>query len=281
MRAPDDLPRRPRRSERSNRGRITLIVGLVVIFVLLTSLRGMARFYTDYLWYDSLDQTGVWRGVLGAKIVLALLFIAIFFLLAWGNLLIADRLAPPYRLSGPEDELLERYHDLVSERTGWVRSIVAGVLALIAGTGVSAEWRSWILFTNGGDFGVTDEQFGRDVGFYVFKLPFLSFLVDWAFASVVIILIVSAVAHYLNGGVRMQSTVQRVTPQVKAHLSVLLGLLAAIKAVGYWLQRYELTLSTRGTVDGATYTDANVELRAIYLLIVIALFAFALFIANI
>ena len=70
MRAPDDLPRRPRRSERSNRGRITLIVGLVVIFVLLTSLRGMARFYTDYLWYDSLDQTGVWRGVLGAKIVL-------------------------------------------------------------------------------------------------------------------------------------------------------------------------------------------------------------------
>ena len=50
------------------------------------------------------------------------------------------------------------------------------------------------------------------------------------------------------------------TPQVKAHLSVLLGLLALVKAAGYWLQRYELTLSTRGVVDGASYTDVKAQL---------------------
>ena len=281
MRAPDDLPRRPRRSERSNRGRITLIVVLVLAFVLLTSVRGIARFYTDYLWYDSLEQTGVWRGVLGAKVVLALLFIAVFFLLAWGNLLIADRLAPPYRLSGPEDELLERYHDLVSERTGWVRSVVAGVLALIAGSGVSAEWRSWILFTNGGDFGQRDAQFGRDVGFYVFKLPFLSFVVDWLFASLLIVLIVTTVAHYLNGGIRVQPPSPRVSPQVKAHLSVLLAALAVVKAADYWLQRFELTGSSRGVVDGALYTDVNAQLPALNLLVLISLAAAVLFVANI
>ena len=78
MRAPDDLPRRRRRSGRgARRGRTVLIVAVVAAFVLLTSLRGIARFYTDYLWFDSLDQTGVWRGVLGAKVVLALLFIAV------------------------------------------------------------------------------------------------------------------------------------------------------------------------------------------------------------
>ena len=138
-----------------------LIVAVVAAFVLLTSLRGIARFYTDYLWFDSLDQTGVWRGVLGAKVVLALLFIAVFFALAWANLFIADRLAPPYRVAGPEDELLERYHDLVAERTGWVRTIVAGLLAIIAGSGVSAEWNSWILFLHGGDFGVEDPSSAR------------------------------------------------------------------------------------------------------------------------
>ncbi|MDD9370894.1 MAG: UPF0182 family protein, partial [Acidimicrobiales bacterium] len=241
----------------------------------------MARFYTDYLWYDSLGQTGVWRGVLGAKVVLALLFIAIFFAIAWGNLLIADRLAPPYRLSGPEDELLERYHDLVSERTGWVRTIVAGLLALIAGSGVSAEWRSWILFTNGGDFGVSDAQFGRDVGFYVFKLPFLSFVVDWMFASLLIVLIVTTVAHYLNGGIRVQPPSPRVSPQVKAHLSVLLAALALVKAVDYWLQRFELTGSSRGVVDGALYTDVNAQLPALSLLVLISLAAAVLFVANI
>jgi uncharacterized membrane protein (UPF0182 family) len=256
-------------------------VAVVAAFVLLTSLRGIARFYTDYLWYDSLEQSGVWRGVLGAKVVLALLFIAAFFLLAWANLVIADRVAPPYRPSGPEDELLERYHDLVSERIGWVRAIVAGVLALIAGSGVSAEWNSWILFTNGGDFGVTDAQFGRDVGFYVFRLPFLSFVIDWLFASLLIVLIITTVAHYLNGGIRVQPPSPRVSPQVKAHLSVLLAALALVKAGDYWLQRFELTGSSRGVVDGATYADVNAQLPALNLLVLISLAAAVLFIANI
>ena len=281
MRAPDDLPRRPRAAGRSRRGRTTLIVAVVAIIVLLTSLRGIARFYTDFLWYDSLDQSGVWRGVLGAKVVLALLFIAVFFLLAWANLFIADRIAPPFRVAGPEDELLERYHDLVSERAGWVRIVVAGLLALIAGSGVSAEWNSWILFTNGGNFGIDDPQFGRDVGFYVFKLPFLSFVVDWLFASLLIVLIVTIVAHYLNGGIRVQPPSPRVTPQVKAHLSVLLAALAIVKAVDYWLQRFELTVSGRGVVDGATYTDVNAQLPALNLLVLISVAAAILFVANI
>ncbi len=281
MRAPDDLPRRPRGATRSRRGRTTLIVAVVAVIVLLTSLRGIARFYTDFLWYDSLEQSGVWRGVLGAKVVLALLFIAVFFLLAWANLFIADRVAPPFRVAGPEDELLERYHDLVSERAGWVRIVIAGLLALIAGSGVSAEWNSWILFTNGGDFGLDDPQFGRDVGFYVFKLPFLSFVVDWLFASLLIVLIVTIVAHYLNGGIRVQPPSPRVTPQVKAHLSVLLAALAIVKAVDYWLQRFELTVSSRGVVDGATYTDVNAQLPALNLLVLISVAAAILFVANI
>ena len=282
MRAPDDLPRRRRRSGRgARRGRTVLIVAVVAAFVLLTSLRGIARFYTDYLWFDSLDQTGVWRGVLGAKVVLALLFIAVFFALAWANLFIADRLAPPYRVGGPEDELLERYHDLVSGRTGWVRTIVALVLALIAGSGVSAEWNSWLLFLHGGDFGVEDPQFGQDVGFYVFRLPFLGFVVDWLFASLLIVLIVTTVAHYLNGGIRVQPPGPRVTPQVKAHLSLLLAALALVKCADYWLQRFELTGSSRGVVDGAGYTDVHAQLPALNLLVLISLAAAVLFVANI
>ncbi|HET6954718.1 MAG TPA: UPF0182 family protein [Acidimicrobiales bacterium] len=258
-----------------------LVAAVVLAFVLLTSLRGIASFYTDYLWFDSLDQGGVFRGILGAKVVLAIIFIALFFVLAWVNLLIADRTAPPYRLSGPEDELLERYHDLVSERSGWVRTIVAGLLAIIAGSGVSAEWNSWLLFTNGGDFGVTDEQFHQDIGFYVFKLPFLSFVVDWLFASLLIILILVTVAHYLNGGIRVQPPAPRVSAQVKAHLSVLLAALALIKAADYWLQRFELTVSSRGVVDGATYTDVKAQLPALNLLVLISLAAAVLFVANI
>jgi uncharacterized membrane protein (UPF0182 family) len=258
-----------------------LVLLAVALFILLTSLRGIAGFYTDLLWFDSLGFKSVFTGVLGAKASLTVLFSVLFFVLLWVNLFIGDRLAPRFRPAGPEEEVIERYHELIGHRTGLVRAAVSLVFALIAGAGVGGQWNSWILFTHAHDFGTKDAQFKTDVGFYVFKLPFLSFLVDWAFASIVIVLIVVAVAHYLNGGIRLQGAAQRVTPQVKAHLSVLLGLLAVIKAAGYWLQRYELTFSHRGTVDGATYTDVKAQLPAINLLILISVAAVALFIVNI
>jgi uncharacterized protein len=279
MRAPSDLPRRAPRTP--GRGRVFLVLGVVALLFLITSLRGIAGFYTDFLWFDSLGQASVWRGILGARVGLAVIFTVVFFALLWVNLLIADRLAPPFRPAGPEEEFVQRYQELFGGRTGLVRAVVAGVLALIAGVGVSQEWQSWLLFVNGGDFGATDPQFGTDIGFYVFQLPFLSFLVGWLFAAVLIVLVVTSVAHYLNGGIRVASTRERVTPQVKAHLSVLLGLLALIKAGGYWLQRYELTVSTRGTVDGATYTDVNAQLPAIELLMLISFASVVLFIVNI
>ena len=281
MRAPQDMPRRGRRRRLSGRGRTVLIVALVALFLLVTSLSGIASVYTDYLWFDSLDLNSVWRTILGAQIALAVIFIGLFFVLMLLNLVLADRLAPRFRPSGPEEELLERYHDVVDRRAGAVRVIVSLVLAVIAGAGASSQWNDWILFTNRVDFGIKDPLFNTDVGFYVFQLPFLTFVVSWLFAALLIVLIVTAVAHYLNGGIRLQTQGERVTPQVKAHLSVLLGVLALVKAADYWLQRYELTLSTRGTVDGATYTDVNAQLPAIYLLLMVALLSFVLFILNI
>ncbi len=265
----------------SRRGRVLLVLVLVGLFLLITSLRGIAGFYTDYLWYESLGKESVFRTVLGAKVSLAVIFIGLFFVLLLVNLVIADRLAPRFRPAGPEEELLQRYHDIVDRRAGWVRAGVSLLFAIIAGAGVSSQWNEWILFTHRVDFGTHDPQFNTDIGFYVFQLPFLSFVVSWLFAAFVIILIVTAVAHYLNGGIRVQAPGPRVTPQVKAHLSVLLGVLALVKAADYWLQRYELNFSTRGAVNGATYTDVNAQLPAIYLLLMIALLSFGLFIANI
>src|SRR3954465_8223060 len=285
MRAGDDMPRRGRRSStgqrRSGRGRVLLIVAAVGLFILITTVRSIASFYTDYLWFQSIGQTGVWRGVLGTKLMLAVVFITAFFALLWGNLFIADRIAPKFRPAGPEEEMIERYHELVGRRTGLVRIVVALLFAIIAGAGASGQWQEWLLFRNYVPFHIQDPQFHKDVGFYVFQLPFLQFLVGWFFAAFVIVLIVSAVAHYLNGGIRVQTPFQRVTPQVKAHLSVLLAVIALVKAAGYYLQQYSLSVSTRGTVDGPTYTDVHTQLPAIRLLMVISLFSVVLFLYNI
>jgi uncharacterized protein len=276
MRVPTTERRRPR-----FRVRGWVIAAAVVVVVLVFSLRGLAGFYTDYLWFDSIEQGDTWRGLLSARIIPALGFTVVFFVLMLVSLIIADRLAPKYRSMGPEDELVERYQQAVAPYTGRIRVGVALFFALIAGAGVSSQWRQWILFTNRVDFGIEDPQFHRDVGFYVFQLPFLRFVADWLFAGLVIVLLVTAAAHYLNGGIRFQSPFQRVTPQVKAHLSVILATMALVKTGQYYLARFELNFSGRGVVDGASYTDVKAQLPALNLLIVISIAAALLFIWNI
>jgi uncharacterized protein len=258
-----------------------LIVAAGVLVVLLLSLRGLARFYTDYLWFKDVGFSHTWRALLSAKAVPALIFSAVFFVVMLVNLIVTDRIAPRYRGTGPEDEIIERYRGYVAPYAGRVRVLVAAFFSLIMGSGVAAQWQSWILFSNSTSFGIKDPQFHKDISFYVFRLPFLQFAAGWTFAALLVMLIVCGVFHYLNGGIRLQSPFQRVTPQVKVHLSVLLGLMALTKTYQYYLAQFALTRSRRGFVDGATYTDVHAHLPALRLLIVISIAAAGLFIVNI
>jgi uncharacterized membrane protein (UPF0182 family) len=268
-------------SRRPGRGRVIGFIVVVALILLLASMRGLFGLYTDYLWYDDIGRTGEWTTVLTARIVLSVVFIAVFFVLAWINLVIADRIAPALRPPGPEEELLARWHETVGRRTGLVRFAIAGFFALVAGGGAASQWNEWILFTNSVDFGTTDPVFNRDVAFYVFRLPFLNFVVSWFFAAFIIIGIITAIWHYINGGIRIQTVDRRSTPQVKAHLSIILAFLALFKAADYYLQRFDLLTSNQGFARGAFYTDINASLPAIQLLLLISLFSVGLLVANI
>ena len=198
------------------------------------------------------------------------------------SLTIADRIAPRFRPVGPEDELVQRYREAVGPHAAKVRIAVAAVFALFAGVGTRAQWNNWILFRDGVSFGTKDPQFHKDIGFYVFQLPFIKFLIDWLFVAIVITAVVTVVFHYLNGGIRVQSPVQRVTPQVKAHISVLLGAPGAgqgASATGSSATSWSCRPSTWSTAPPTPTSTPSCRPRA--LLIVIAVIAAGLFIYNI
>jgi uncharacterized protein len=271
-------PRPPGR--RLSRGRIVLAVALAAAVLALLSARSVAGFYTDYLWFDSVGFTGVWRGLLWAKVGLVVLFIALAFGIVWVNLFIADRLGPRVRPPGPEEQALEPVNVFFERRPLLARLVIALLPALFVGGGVSGHWRDWILFRNRVDFGMADPQFGRDIGFYVFQLPFVSFVIDWFFGALVVATVVALLNHYRNGGIRLQVPGRFVAPAVRGHVSVLLAIMALLRAVSYYFDRFELTFSSRGVVDGATYTDVHANLPALNLLIAIAVLAAGLFIVN-
>ena len=279
MRSPQDVA--PRVPSARRRGRWWLLGAVIILIVLLASLRSLATLYTDRLWFSSVQLTSVWDTLLGVKLGLFASFGGLFFVLLWVNLIVSDRISSSVIATDPEDELVRRYQRMVRPYANRIYAGVSVIVALIAAAGAIGEWQNWILFTHGQSFGVKDPQFHMDASFYVFKLPFLEFLVNWLIVSLIVVLVFTAVFHYLNGGIRTQRARPRVRPVVKAHLSVLLALIALAKAAGYVLAKYQLVTSTNGFVEGAGYTDVHARIPALELLFWISLAAAAVLVWNI
>jgi uncharacterized protein len=266
------------------RARRRWILGAVAaIFVLLVLLSALSGLYVDLLWFREVHFAGVFWKVIWSKILLGVIFGVLFFVLLLANLIIARRLTPKFRPFSPEQELMDRYRAAFEPYARWLIPLAAAVIAIFVGLAASAQWQTFLLYRSVGgvSFHTLDPVFHRDPAFYIFRLPFLKFVQGWLFSALVGILVIVGVAHYLSGGIRVQTAGEKVTPQVKAHLSVLLGLIVLVKAWGYYLGKFNLLYSPRGVVTGASYTDIHAELPALKLLVIIAIICAALFLANI
>lgn len=241
------------------------------------------RLYTDSLWFADLGYSVVFSTLLWTKLAMTAIFGVMFFAIIYTNIWIAKRLAPPAtaRYSGIGDELRERFSILA--RRGLNILIIVGsiVISLIFGLQAAAHAIDWLKFANAVPFGVNDPIFSRDIGFYIFKLPFISYLYGWFFAAVLISGIAAALLHYANQGIDFVANSPRFSPGVKAHLAILISILFFLKAFGYWLARFNL-VNTPGTLFyGAGYTDATARLLAYSILIAVTVIGGILVLVNI
>jgi uncharacterized membrane protein (UPF0182 family) len=260
-----------------------LAVGLVILVGIVLS--GLSGFYVDLLWFREVGFSGVFWSVFWSKVILGLIFAVFFFVLLAANLFMVRRLSPRYRPFSPEQEVIDRYRVAFDPYARLLVPAFSALIALLVGIAASAQWESFIVWRSAGSVGFgpdfLDPVFGRDPGFYVFILPFHKWVQGWLFSAFVGVTVITAAAHYLTGGIRLQTVGEKVTPQVKAHLSVLLGVIVLIKAWGYYLGRFDLLVSSRGVVTGASYTDVHAQLPALTVLVFIAIACSILFVANI
>ena len=144
-------------------------------------------------------------GVLRAKVTLFAVFFAGCSSCSPAlNLLIADRLAPATFPANIHPSV-ERFHEFFGHRLRLLRLVVAGVLGdALRPAGDVGHWQDWLMFRNAESFGITDPQFHDDVGFYVFQLPFLTFVLDWLFVALIVMLLLTVATHVLNGGDRVR-----------------------------------------------------------------------------
>ncbi len=280
MRSPTDVPPRPRRLGRLSR-RFWIGLLIAVVFIGFLSLRSLAVLWTDQMWFSSVGLGSVFTTLFALKVGLAVVFGVIFFGLLWGNLLLADRFGARDLTFEPEDEIVRRFQNAVRPRAARIYALVAAVMGIVAGLNATGEWQKYLLFVHRQPFHIVDPLFHKDISFYIFTLPFLEFIVTWLLVALVVVLVVTAGFHYLNGGIRAVRVSPRVDPRVKAHLSVIGAAIALLKAVGYVFAKWELVNSTNGYVAGAGYTDVHARMPALTILFYLSLAATAILLANV
>ncbi|MEU4803030.1 UPF0182 family protein [Actinosynnema sp. NPDC023587] len=275
-RPPVGLPRLSRRS------RILLIVGAVVLVGLITGSRLLGT-YVNWLWFGEVRYRSVYGTELATRFGL---FFAVGLLvggLVAINLILAYRSRPVFvPVSGPDDPVA-RYRSVVTRRMKLFAIGLPVVVGVIAGGSAQGDWQKIQLFLNATMFNQTDAEFGHDIGFYAFQLPFYTWLLSWLFIATAVSFVGAVVAHYLFGGIRLAGRGGQFSGPARTHLSVVAGVFVLLKAVAYFFDRYQLLFSDRNDkFTGATYTDLNAVLPAKLILLCIAVFcAIAFFVGAV
>jgi hypothetical protein len=265
--------------------RIGIIIGIVVLLMAVSG--GIAEFYTDVLWFDDLGQASVFWTRFTAEWTTGLVAFVVALVVVFVNLLIAKKMAPRTILTAIDDVayrfemLVQPLRTLIDRYATAGIALAAAAVAVLMALGIAGQWSVFRLALEAIPFGKVDPQFGRDLSFFFFTVPALRAAAGWLTGLLVLTLLLTAAVHVLTGAIRPWARLKGFDPHVKAHLSVLAGLLVLLQAFNYWLDIFELDFSPRGTVTGASYTDIHAQLPAYTILIGIAILVGVALIVNV
>jgi uncharacterized membrane protein (UPF0182 family) len=249
-----------------------ILAGALTLFIIINVGKG---FYTEWLWFDSVEYGSVYTTILKTKVLIFFSAAVLFFILFLGNLMLATRLTPrseariwPWALVRPLEKILKI-------------TIITGValLSLIFGLSAQGNWEIVLRFFHGQPFGVTDPIFNREVGFYVFSLPFFYLIRGWLLGALIITLLGTAAAYVFSYAVQPRKF--QLERPVLAHIGGLLIAILGLFAWGYRLGIWELVFSRRGVIFGASYADINARLPAQWILLVVVLALIGLVILSV
>ncbi len=238
---------------------IVTVVAVVVLAVIAS------RVWVDVLWFQSIGFTTVFTTTLGARVLLFAVGAVVVGGSVGLSLALAYRARPVYAPVSPEQASLDHYREQIEPLRRLATIVLPLAVGLIAGATTSGRWQVFLMWRARTPFGRKDPQFGIDIGFFVFTMPFLRLVLGVLTAAVVLSAVAAFVVHYLYGGLRLQGDQQRTTMAARVHLSVLIGLFLLLRGAGYWLDRYDLTTASHSLArdfTGMTYTDVNAVLPA-------------------
>ena len=246
------------------------VVVLLLAFLVLGLIAQAVPFYTDWLWFQEVGYTQVFTGILALRGALFLVMALGVLVFLYANLSFAARTAAPDVIWELEDQLGLPGRVVIEPLIRRFLPIVLALIALAAGLRATVHWQILLAYLKGGSFDLVDPLFGRDLSFFVFVLPLWRLVHGWAFTLVTATIALTLVVYVLQRSLVLTTRGPRLAAGARTHLLGLAALGLALRAVGFWLDRFELVYSPRGVVFGAAYTDIYGSLPMLGALAVLA-----------
>jgi uncharacterized membrane protein (UPF0182 family) len=238
--------------------------GVILFVIILAALAGSSqviRLITDWFWFQEVGYQNVFLTTILAKLKMAVLFGTGFFIIFFINLLLAIRLSSRIFVIERNDTIQMPTWD-ISNHTFHIFALAVSIfLTLFFTINGTSQWESALLFFNAVPFGITDPLFQKDVGFYIFQLPFLKYIYGWFKISVLFIIIATGSIYFIRRAfLFIPPRTWQIAPVARTHLSILVAILFFWGAFGIWLELNEILFVKRGVVFGPGYTDVTTQL---------------------
>ena len=270
--------------------KIKLLIGCGLLILLL--LVSIVSIYPDWLWFKNLGFSPVFWTMLSARFGFGFVVWSFLILIIAINLYIAKRLSPG---ASPGTHVKDEggFASQVGLSPNTLNLLFLAfilIASFVIASKASDKWNMVLRYLYWQPFGSTDPIFSRDIGFYVFALPFYAFIRSGLLILFVLAGGLTIIWYLKNGALQVIGEIVQVegkppslpkvtvAPTVKKHLIFLGGIIVLLLAWGYQLKIYGLLYSTLGPAFGASYTDVHIKIWAFRLLIFVSLaFAVLLF----
>ena len=252
-------------------------IALIVLVVIGAILLGASDLYTDVLWFDQLGYLSILSTQIFSQALLFTASAITFALITGISLGLAYRFRPVYIRFPDESSPFEQYRQLLEQLRKVVMIGVPIVLGVLAGLAVAPSWGIVQTYLNRTPFGETDPQFGLDISFYIFELPFYTGLVGFVSAALLIALILAAGVHIVYGSIKFNGRETFVSKAARVQIGLLAFLYLLTQGGSLWLDQYLTLTSSSGLFTGATYSDVNAAIPGLQILALISVVVALLF----
>jgi uncharacterized membrane protein (UPF0182 family) len=247
---------------------VSLIAAAVIFLVLLFVTSGLIQ---QWLWMRQVGYLDIFWRLLSVKWSLWALSFLVVFLYSWINFRFAATTTAALARGTDGDTLRVYTKAGVGISPAFLKVggvVISAVIALIFALNFHPAWDTYLRFHWGGAVGQSDPIFGRDIGFYLFRLPFYELIQNSLMGLTFITLLIVLVAYTYFGVFRFGRN--EILPRgwkVIGHLSLLFIFLIGVWGWGYYLDRFELLYSTTGVVYGVGYTAYNVSRITLWIML--------------